>query len=165
MLAPLSPSLQRWIDLLPMFALLPVALSLAACTRGAAGASSEKGAPSIAATLVGGQVCSGCHAREAELWRGSHHDLAMQEATPETLAGAFATASPEEGLPAAVSVGPSMPSGSSGDGGSTRAAFLRRGGVSFVRTLDADGREHELPVAYAFGVEPLQQLLLPAHGG
>jgi hypothetical protein len=42
------------------------------------------------ATFVGGQACSGCHAAEAERWKGSHHALAMQKATEATVLGDFA---------------------------------------------------------------------------
>jgi hypothetical protein len=31
---------------------------------------------------VGARSCGECHAEETRRWRGSHHDLAMQEATP-----------------------------------------------------------------------------------
>ena len=29
--------------------------------------------------FVGVAACAGCHKAETEAWRGSHHDLAMQE--------------------------------------------------------------------------------------
>ena len=34
------------------------------------------------AEYVGGELCAACHVAEAELWRGSHHDLAMAVAGP-----------------------------------------------------------------------------------
>src|SRR5712671_6512856 len=34
-----------------------------------------------AATFVGSDTCAGCHGAEAQLWRGSQHQLAMQHAT------------------------------------------------------------------------------------
>ena len=37
--------------------------------------------PADAPTFVGSAACGGCHEREMAAWRGSHHDLAMQEAT------------------------------------------------------------------------------------
>src|SRR6185295_16272404 len=52
-----------------------------------------------------------------------------------------------------------------GRGAQPAVSFLRRGTASFVRTADSSGPSRELPVAYTFGVEPLQQLLVPAHGG
>ena len=38
---------------------------------------------------VGGQSCAQCHKQEYEQWSGSHHDLAMQEATSDTVLGDF----------------------------------------------------------------------------
>lgn len=43
----------------------------------------------VGATYVGRQVCAGCHAKEAEAWRGSHHDLAMQGPSEATVLGDF----------------------------------------------------------------------------
>ena len=42
-----------------------------------------------AAIFVGRQACVQCHAREVELWEGSHHDLAMQNADESTVLGDF----------------------------------------------------------------------------
>ncbi len=140
---PLAPA---WRRLLPIVIGLPLLAGLVACAGGAAGeAARAQGEEGIAApaTLVGGQACAGCHPREAELWRGSHHDLAMQEATPAALLGTFEDAS----------------------GARARADFVRRGEASMVRAAGAEGQERELPVAFTFGVEPLQQLLVPGPGG
>ena len=41
------------------------------------------------ATYVGSSACAGCHASETAAWRGSHHDLAMQEATDKSVLGNF----------------------------------------------------------------------------
>ena len=38
---------------------------------------------------VGRQVCGECHLKETALYNGSHHDLAMQEASAETVLGDF----------------------------------------------------------------------------
>ena len=38
-------------------------------------------------------------------------------------------------------------------------------GKYFVRTDGPDGRLHEYPIAYTFGVDPLQQYLIPFPGG
>ena len=43
--------------------------------------------------FVGAAACAGCHAEEVKAWRGSQHDLAMQEASPATVLGDFADAS------------------------------------------------------------------------
>ena len=39
--------------------------------------------------FVGRDSCSECHAREAELWRDSDHDMAMQEVSDSTVLGNF----------------------------------------------------------------------------
>ena len=39
--------------------------------------------------FVGERSCEECHAEEARRWRGSHHDLAMQEPTAKAVLGDF----------------------------------------------------------------------------
>lgn len=92
------------------------------------------------AEYAGGAACALCHARENKLWRGSHHDLAMQEATEETVLGDFDDAS------------------FSHFGVAT--SFYRRDGSFFVRTDGPDGELAEFEIVYTFGVEPLQQYLI-----
>jgi hypothetical protein len=41
---------------------------------------------------VGAARCASCHATQAEAWRGSDHDRAMQLASAETLVGDFSGA-------------------------------------------------------------------------
>jgi len=41
------------------------------------------------AAFVRGARCVNCHAAETALWRGSHHDLAMQVATEATVRADF----------------------------------------------------------------------------
>jgi Flp pilus assembly protein TadD len=45
------------------------------------------------------------------------------------------------------------------------ARFFRRGDAFFVETLDAAGKAAEYPIAYTFGVEPIQQYLVEFPGG
>ncbi len=92
------------------------------------------------ASFVGRQTCVGCHAAQDSLWRGSHHDLAMEVADSTTVLGDFDDASfTNYGI---------------------TSTFTSRDGKYFVRTdgLDGELREHE--VAYTFGVDPLQQYLI-----
>jgi Flp pilus assembly protein TadD len=96
-------------------------------------------------TYVGARSCAECHVEETRRWRGSHHDLAMQEATPQTVLGDFADAQ------------------FTYEGVTTR--FHRKDGRFLVRTDGPDGRLAEYPVAYVFGVTPLQQYLVPLPGG
>src|SRR5713101_5980898 len=96
------------------------------------------------AKIVGGQVCSGCHASEAERWKGSHHALAMQKATEATVLGDFADAQLEHF--------------------GVTTTFFRDGDRFMVRTDGQDGALHEYPIAYTFGVYPLQQYLIAFPG-
>jgi cytochrome c553 len=43
----------------------------------------------VKATYVGVEVCAGCHQTQAERWKTSHHALAMEKATAETVLGDF----------------------------------------------------------------------------
>ncbi len=51
--------------------------------------------PGIEATYVGRASCVDCHRAEAEAYKGSHHDLAMDLATEETVLGDFDNATIE----------------------------------------------------------------------
>jgi predicted CXXCH cytochrome family protein len=97
------------------------------------------------ATFVGGLVCSGCHATEAERWKGSHHALAMQKPTQTTVLGDFANTQLEHfGVTTTLS---------------------RSGDKFIVGTEGPDGGPHEYEIAYTFGVYPLQQYLIAFPGG
>jgi predicted CXXCH cytochrome family protein len=95
--------------------------------------------------FVGGQACSGCHAREAARWQGSHHALAMQKATQATVLGDFADARLEHF--------------------GVTTTFSYSGDKFLVRTDGPDGNPHEYEIAYTFGVYPLQQYLIALSGG
>ena len=94
---------------------------------------------------AGAAACAGCHEIEHDLWLGSHHDLAMQPATPDTVLGDFADATFEHF--------------------GTTSTFYREGDTYYVRTDGPDGELAEFPIAYTFGVEPLQQYLIEIPGG
>jgi predicted CXXCH cytochrome family protein len=94
---------------------------------------------------VGGAACVPCHEREAKLWRGSDHDRAMEQADASSVRGDFRSRTFVK------------------DGVTT--TFSRRDGKYVIRTDGPDGRLHDYPVAYTFGVDPLQQYLLPFPGG
>jgi len=93
-----------------------------------------------AATFVGSTVCADCHAKAAESWRGSHHDLAMAEATDETVLGDF---NDREVTFNGVT-----------------SRFYRKGKQFFVHTDGADGKPGEYRISYTFGWHPLQQYLV-----
>ncbi len=101
--------------------------------------------PAPAATYVGGRACAACHPAETTLWRGSHHDLAMQPAAPGSVLGNFDNTTFEK------------------DG--VTSTFFRRGGSYFVHTDGPDGALRDYRVAYTFGVDPLQQYLIELPGG
>jgi tetratricopeptide (TPR) repeat protein len=95
--------------------------------------------------FTGSEACKSCHATEYANWQGSHHDLAMQLPTPETVLGDFNDAS------------------FSYNGVTTR--FYREGDDYKVRTDGEDGKLSDFTVKYVFGVYPLQQYLLPLSRG
>ena len=88
---------------------------------------------------VGGEQCAACHMAEAELWRGSHHDLAMAAASQASVSGDFNDARfTHEGV---------------------TTEFFIRDGAYRVRTDGPDGALAEYEITHAFGTEPLQQYL------
>ncbi|MCB1854144.1 MAG: hypothetical protein KDI05_04650, partial [Halieaceae bacterium] len=95
--------------------------------------------------FTGSESCSNCHQQEYANWQGSHHDLAMQLPTPETVLGDFDDAS------------------FTYNGVTTR--FYRDGDLFKVRTDGEDGKLADYTVKYVFGVYPLQQYLLPLSRG
>jgi tetratricopeptide (TPR) repeat protein len=99
--------------------------------------------PALAAEgpdYVGGAFCGRCHAEQARLWAGSHHDLAMQPATPATVLGDFGNARFDYfGL---------------------TSRFVRRGDRFVVNTDGPDGKLADFDIKYTFGVYPLQQYLI-----
>ena len=113
--------------------------SLVACDdiRKTVGAESENELPPA---VVGSASCAGCHSQEAADWRGSHHDLAMQEVDGSNVLGDF--------------------SGTTFDYFGSKSRFYRRDGEYFVETADSRGQLAEFRVKYTFGIEPLQQYLV-----
>ena len=97
------------------------------------------------ATLVDEGACQGCHAIQVKDWQGSHHQMAMQVATAETVLGDFNSVK------------------FTGDKETVR--FFRKADEFWVNTPGADGKPADFKVAYTFGVEPLQQYLLETLGG
>ena len=96
-------------------------------------------------SFVGSPACAGCHETEHELWRGSHHDLAMQEATAQSVLGNFNDEKfSNYGL---------------------ISRFFRRGDEFWVETDNASGDIEAFRISYVFGVDPLQQYLIELSGG
>jgi predicted CXXCH cytochrome family protein len=82
---------------------------------------------------------------QAKAWAGSHHDLAMQEATGQSVLGDFKNAR------------------YSYNGVTSR--LFRRDGKYFVTTDGPDGKLADFEIKHTFGVEPLQQYLIELPGG
>jgi predicted CXXCH cytochrome family protein len=102
------------------------------------------GGPDAPAEYVGAAECAACHAEATTAWFGSDHDRAMEVADPATV------------LPPAGS-------GLRFAGGETR---LERDGEGYrLVTPGPDGEPATYPVPYVFGVDPLQQFLVPLPGG
>ena len=97
------------------------------------------------AEYLGNDACAGCHQEAVANWTGSHHDLAMQEATAEKVLGDFNDA--QLTYNGVVST------------------FHRAGDQFLITTDNAKGELETFPVRYVFGVYPLQQYLLPLPGG
>ncbi len=102
-------------------------------------------APAGESAFVPDASCASCHREAFDAWRGSHHDQAMQPATPETVLGDF-----EDAKFVAHGV-------------TTR--FFRRDGAFLVDAEGPDGIHRDYRVRYTFGVDPLQQYLVEAPGG
>jgi len=96
-------------------------------------------------TYIGAERCAGCHAQAAEAWRHSHHAQAMQPANATTVLGNFRNARfAKDGL---------------------TSSFYKKDDKPYVRTDGPDGKLNDYPIAYAFGIFPLQQYLLPFPNG
>jgi len=115
-----------------VFVLLTVALF---STTAASFSSSENGL-----RFAGSAVCGGCHEVEMADWRGSHHDLAMLEATAESVLGDFHDATFTHGK--------------------VTSRFFTKDGRFFVTTDGPDGELADFEIGYTFGVYPLQQYLI-----
>ena len=95
---------------------------------------------SNSAEYVGAKVCADCHQQQYEDWHGSHHDLAIQPANADTVLGQF--------------------DGRTFDYFGTTSTFYKKDDTFFVRTDGPDGKLSDYPIAYTFGVYPLQQYLI-----
>ena len=108
-----------------------IALALGVSTAGAA----------ETPAYVGVAACSGCHEKQYKAWLGSHHEKAMQPASARTVLGNFA--------------------GGSYSDADVDARFSKQGDRFVVHTAGPDGAPADFDVAYTFGIEPLQQYLIP----
>jgi predicted CXXCH cytochrome family protein len=98
------------------------------------------GGSAATAAFVGSVTCAGCHQRETQLWRGSHHEHAMDHATEKSVLGDFANAT--------------------FDYYGVKSRFFRKDDKYYVETDGADGKLATFEVKYTFGLAPLQQYLV-----
>ncbi len=105
--------------------------------------------------FVSSEVCASCHEDQSQRWQASDHDLAMQEATAQTVLADFDNTSFE-----------SAPVVDAQGNESRRVTrFEKRGAEFFVEAEGPDGEMHEYQVRYTFGARPLQQYLVDFPGG
>ena len=103
-------------------------------------------APAAPLQFVGSAACAQCHATPTQDWSGSHHALAMQQATRAAVLAPFG--------------------GERFSHGGVTSTFSQRANKFYVRTDGHDGRLREFEVTHTLGVTPLQQYLIPvANGG
>lgn len=124
---------------------LPIAAVLAGL--GACSPNSESpsaGAPDVETSMVTRPVeyvsalaCKECHEQQWNAWQGSHHDLALQQANPDSVLANFASEYND-------------------------AAFSRTKD-GFIVKPDVDTQQ--LAVRYTFGVAPLQQYVVETNDG
>ncbi len=92
------------------------------------------------ATYVGRNTCARCHEQEVREWTGSHHDLAMDIATPETVLGDFSDVTLDH------------------FGISSR--MFKQDDRFMIHTEGPNGKMRDFEIKYVFGVEPLQQYMV-----
>lgn len=122
-----------------MILLLLCAVSVAAGTY--VGIDYYNGLPEdINPTFVGRQSCIECHQEQANLFHGSHHDLAMDIATDDTVLAKF--------------------DGSTIEHYGITSRMFRDGDRFMINTEGPDGEMADFEVKYVFGYEPLQQYMV-----
>jgi len=119
-----------------VFLVLGVLLAPLAAFLALRGHREKEAAPAGAVAFAAPETCFECHEQARDAWRGSHHDLAMQPATPETVLADF------------------------NDTTFRDARFTERDG-RYYATLP----EGEFEVLYTFGYTPLQQYLVATERG
>ncbi len=97
------------------------------------------------AVFVGREACVECHDEAYEAWIRSDHDRAMDVATDSSVLGDFNESVFERA--------------------GITSRFYRREGKYLVYTEGPEGEMGEFEVTHTFGVEPLQQYLVPFPGG
>jgi len=94
---------------------------------------------------AGSQACAACHTEQHQDWLISHHKMAMASPTRATVAAPF--------------------EGERFEHFGNTTQFFQKDGQFFIKTTDSSAEEKTFPVAYTFGIYPLQQYLLPTENG
>ena len=89
---------------------------------------------------AGDKACQKCHADAYETWKGSHHDLSMQEANRSTILADF--------------------KGEVYRSQGVTSRFFEKDGAFYANTEGPDGKNHDYKIIYVFGVTPLQQYIV-----
>ncbi len=105
----------------------------------------RRGAGAAGIPFVDDRRCVSCHPAEAARWSGSHHAKAMMRASADSVLGDFDDAR------------------FANDDLDVR--FFRREGGYFVNARGPDGERADFEITHTFGIEPLQQYLVPLPGG
>ncbi len=92
------------------------------------------------AEFVDRQSCIECHEKQYSEWKGSHHELAMDVATEETVLADF--------------------NNSTFINYDLTTSFYKKNTKFFVNTDGPDGKLQDYEISYAFGVDPLQQYMV-----
>jgi tetratricopeptide (TPR) repeat protein len=101
----------------------------------------------VGSIFRGSASCQTCHKSIYAKWQNSHHDLAMDIATKETVEGDFDNS---------VYTDPYN---------QVTSRFYTREGKYYAETEGPDGALGEFEITHTFGVYPLQQYLVPFPGG
>ncbi len=146
MLAAVKKTVHKLSPLGHSLAIAALAMLAAACSQPepaeeAAAPVPLSSGPSAAAAYVGAAVCAECHEDQWQAFQGSHHDLALQRATPQSVLADFSSDAPST---------------------VDEPVFLSADG-RFAIEPDADSEA--LDVVYTFGVSPLQQYVVETERG
>ncbi len=97
------------------------------------------------AQFVGSQTCLECHKKEYDDWLKSDHFMAMAKATDSTVIGDF--------------------NNSIFEYKSITSRFYKKDGKFYVYTQGIDKKPGDFKIDYTFGINPLQQYLIPFDRG
>ncbi len=96
------------------------------------------------ADFVGSQQCIDCHKTQYNAWQGSHHDMAMQHAKPNSVKGDFND----------------VTFYTAKDAKEKFVRFYKKENEYWVNLEEHDGQRVDYQIKYTFGIEPLQQYMV-----